>query len=98
VGQSERRTLPTHDDIVDGLYTDFEIEPYIVKCNGVVQSCLTEINAISLTNTYCTSLLKSKFICLVPVWTLDKLEDDSKKKLFRVLYMFFIYYLVLIIH
>lgn len=97
MGQSEKRTLPTQDDIVDNLYTDFEIEPYTVKRNGVVQSCLTEINAINLINTYCSSLLRSKFICLVPIWTLDEL-DDSEKKFFRVLYIFFTYYLFLIIH
>ncbi|XP_071570826.1 endoribonuclease Dicer [Temnothorax nylanderi] len=83
VGQSEQRTLPTQDDIVNELYTDFEIKPYTVKRNGVVESCLTEMAVIGLINMYCTALLKSKFICLVPVWKLYEM-NGPKAKLFQI--------------
>ncbi|KYM88476.1 Endoribonuclease Dicer [Atta colombica] len=75
VGKNER-SLPTQDDIVNDLYNDFDIEPYTVKRDDVVQSRLTEFAAIDLINTYCTTLLTSKFVYLVPIWKLDK--DDSK--------------------
>lgn len=89
MGQSEQRTLPTQDDIVNNLYADFEIKPYVVKRNGIVESCLTEINAIGLINMYCSNLLKSKFICLVPIWLLYKKKNSEMMELFRVLYTFF---------
>lgn len=73
VGQSELRTLPTDSDISNYLYT-FEIEPYIVKQNDVVISYLTEVAAINLINMYSSSLMKSKFVRLVPIWKLYKLE------------------------
>ncbi|EGI69620.1 Endoribonuclease Dcr-1 [Acromyrmex echinatior] len=75
VGKNER-PLPTQDDIVNGLYSDFDIEPYTVKCDDVVKSRLTEFTAIDLINMYCAALLTSKFVYLVPIWKLDK--DDSK--------------------
>ncbi|KYN08971.1 Endoribonuclease Dicer [Trachymyrmex cornetzi] len=75
VGQNER-PLPTQDDIVNGLYSDFDIEPYTVKRGDVVESRLTEFATIDLINMYCAALLTSKFVYLVPVWKLDK--DDSK--------------------
>ncbi|KAG5314150.1 DICER Endoribonuclease, partial [Acromyrmex insinuator] len=75
VGKNER-PLPTQDDIVNGLYSDFVIEPYTVKCDDVVKSRLTEFTAIDLINMYCAALLTSKFVHLVPIWKLDK--DDSK--------------------
>ncbi|KYQ55277.1 Endoribonuclease Dicer [Trachymyrmex zeteki] len=80
MGQNER-TLPTQDDIVNGLYSDFDIEPYTVKHNNVVKSCLTEFATIDLINMYCAILLTSKFVNLVPIWKLDK--DDSTK-LYRI--------------
>lgn len=86
MGKNER-PLPTQDDIVNGLYNDFDIEPYTVKRDDVVQSRLTEFAAIDLINTYCTTLLTSKFVYLVPIWKLDK--DDSKD-MYRVLHLFFI--------
>lgn len=88
MGQSEQRTLPTQNDIINCLYTDFEIEPYRIKCNDGAESCLTETAAISLINMYCTTLLKSKFVCLVPVWKLYE-KNDSEEKLFKVLNIFF---------
>jgi len=88
VGQSEQRTLPTQDDIVNHLYTDFEIQPYVVKHDDVMESCLTEMAVISLINTYCNTLLTSKFICLVPIWKLYE-KNDSQEKLYRVLHIFF---------
>lgn len=33
--------------------------------------------AISVINQYCTSLLKSKFACLSPIWTLRKISKDN---------------------
>lgn len=87
MGQSEQRTLPTQNDIVNDLYSDFEIKPYVVKRNNVVESCLTEVAAIGLINTYCSTLLKAKFVCLVPVWILY--EESSEMNLFKVLYTFF---------
>ncbi|XP_025991526.1 endoribonuclease dcr-1 [Solenopsis invicta] len=70
MGQSEQRTLPTQDDIIKCLYTDFEIMPYVVKRNDVVECSISEIAAINLINMYCSTLLKSKFSCLVPIWKL----------------------------
>lgn len=91
VGQSEQRTLPTRNDIENCLYTDFEIKPYIIKHNDVIESCLTEVAAISLINMYCGTLLKSKFACLVPIWNLyEKNDSEDSEKLFRVLNIFFI--------
>lgn len=87
MGQSEQRTMPTQDDIVNNLYTDFEIEPYTMKRNGVLEGCLSETDAISLINMYRSNLMKSKFTNLVPIWKLY--EKNSKIKLFRVVYIFF---------
>ncbi|XP_011871131.1 PREDICTED: endoribonuclease Dicer [Vollenhovia emeryi] len=85
MGRSEQRTLPTQEDIANCLYTDFEIEPYTVIRNGVVEGCLIEISAISLINLYCSILLKSKFVTVVPVWKIEeKKSDDSNTTLYRV--------------
>lgn len=88
MGQSEHRTMPTQDNIVNRLYTDFEIEPYTVKRNGVVEGCLTEIDAISLINKYCSNLMKSRFTNLVPIWKLYE-KNSNKITLYRVVYIFF---------
>lgn len=77
MGQSELRTLPTDSDISSCLYVN-EIEPYIVKQNdGSVESCITEISAISVINMYCNTLMNSKFVHLVPIWKLYKMENHD---------------------
>ncbi|XP_018354963.1 PREDICTED: endoribonuclease Dicer [Trachymyrmex septentrionalis] len=80
IGKNER-PLPTQDDIVNGLYSDFDIEPYTVKRDNVVESRLTEFVAIDLINIYCAALLTSKFVNLVPIWKLDK---DDFKNMYRI--------------
>ncbi|XP_072751991.1 endoribonuclease Dicer [Anoplolepis gracilipes] len=77
VGQSELRKLPTDSDISKDLYTN-EIEPYVVKRNDGT-SCITEISAIGVINMYCSSLMKTKFVHLVPIWKLDKDKKDMYK-------------------
>ncbi|KAL6436316.1 hypothetical protein ACFW04_004692 [Cataglyphis niger] len=77
VGQSELRTLPTDSDISSCLYVN-EIEPYVVKQNdGSVESCITEISAINVINMYCNTLMNSKFVRLVPIWKLYKIENND---------------------
>ncbi|XP_036140493.1 endoribonuclease Dicer isoform X2 [Monomorium pharaonis] len=83
VGQSDQRKLPTQGDIINSLYTDFKINPYTVKRNGVVESCLTEVAAISLINMYCSTLFRSKFVGLVPIWKLYK-KDEFGKELYKI--------------
>lgn len=39
--------------------------------------CITEQMAITVINEYCTSLLRSKFTCLSPVWILHKISENS---------------------
>ncbi|KAI4489336.1 hypothetical protein M0802_011205 [Mischocyttarus mexicanus] len=78
VGKSDHREKPTTKEIEDNLYA-YSIEPYIVKDkSGQVISTLTEQAAVSLVNRYCSVLLKSKFVFLVPIWKLHTIEDKSK--------------------
>ncbi|XP_011632113.1 endoribonuclease Dicer isoform X1 [Pogonomyrmex barbatus] len=81
--QSEQRSLPTQNDIMDSLYNDHDIKPYVVERNGIIESYLTELSAISLINMYCTSLLKCKFVHLVPIWKLERnnFEDHTLFKI-----------------
>ncbi|KYM95939.1 Endoribonuclease Dicer [Cyphomyrmex costatus] len=76
MGQTMERTLPTQDDIINCLYHDFDIEPYIIKHDGVIVSQLTELAVIDLINLYCGSLLSSKFVNLVPIWKLDECSTE----------------------
>lgn len=74
MGQSELRMLPTDNDISSHLYV-CEIKPYVVKRNNIVESCITEISAINVVNMYCNTLMKSKFVHLVPIWKLYKMDN-----------------------
>ncbi|XP_015599757.1 endoribonuclease Dicer isoform X2 [Cephus cinctus] len=71
VGRTNLRAEPTHEQIEKDLY-DTIIEPYSVTDSTGVTSMITAQSAISLVNQYCSSLYKSKFICLSPTWTLHK--------------------------
>jgi len=90
MGQSELRMLPTDNDISSYLYAS-EIKPYVVKQNNIVESCITEISAINVVNMYCNTLMKSKFVHLVPIWKLYKMENNVGV-LFKVCFSgFYIY-------
>ncbi|XP_015183335.1 PREDICTED: endoribonuclease Dicer isoform X2 [Polistes dominula] len=81
VGKSDLREKPTTKEIEEYLYT-YTIDPYIVKTkDGVVKSVLTEQAAISLINKYCSVLLKSKFVSLVPIWKLYTVENKYQVSL-----------------
>ncbi|KMQ96898.1 endoribonuclease dicer [Lasius niger] len=75
VGQSELRMLPTDSDISKNLYA-YEIKPYVVKHDDN-DSCITETSAINLLNMYCSTLMKSKFVRLVPIWKVYKTESHD---------------------
>lgn len=90
IGQNELRMLPTDNDIANNLYTS-EIKPYVVKQNNIV-SCITEISAINVVNMYCNTLMKSKFVHLVPIWKLHKITENDEilyKVYFSGLYIYF---------
>ncbi|XP_025264753.1 endoribonuclease Dicer isoform X1 [Camponotus floridanus] len=76
MGQSDLRMLPTDNDISSHLYVS-EIKPYVVKRNNI-ESCITEISAINVVNMYCNTLMKSKFVHLVPIWKLDEVKNDDR--------------------
>ncbi|EFN79336.1 Endoribonuclease dcr-1 [Harpegnathos saltator] len=69
---NEVRSLPTDKEIENGLY-QHEILPYTVSAAGIV---LTENNVVSILNRYCNSLLRCKFVTLIPVWTLYKTSSN----------------------
>ena len=72
----ERRNLPTEDEIKHELY-QYTIKPYIITGNDGQMCCITEQMAITVVNEYCTSLLKSKFTCLSPIWILHRISENS---------------------
>ncbi|KAK9308230.1 hypothetical protein QLX08_001702 [Tetragonisca angustula] len=72
----ERRNLPTEDEIKNELY-QYTIKPYIITGNDGQMCCITEQMAITVVNEYCTSLLKSKFTCLSPIWILHRISENS---------------------
>lgn len=72
----ERRNLPTEDEIKNELY-QYTIKPYITTSDDGQMCCITEQMAITLINEYCTSLLKSKFTCLSPIWILHRISENS---------------------
>ncbi|KAI4478811.1 hypothetical protein M0804_011557 [Polistes exclamans] len=81
VGKSDLREKPTEKEIEEYLYT-YTIDPYVIKTkDGVVKSVLTEQAAISLVNKYCSVLLKSKLVSLVPIWKLHTIEDKYQVSL-----------------
>ncbi|XP_043502989.1 endoribonuclease Dicer isoform X2 [Polistes fuscatus] len=81
VGKSNLREKPTEKEIEEYLYT-YTIDPYVIKTkDGVVKSVLTEQAAISLVNKYCSVLLKSKLVSLVPIWKLYTIEDKYQVSL-----------------
>lgn len=92
IGQSDLRSLPTEDDIANVLYS-YEIEPYVVKRDGSIITSLTDSAAVILINSYCSTLMASKFVQLVPVWKLYKVQT-SQFPLFKVLQL--LYYIVCI--
>ncbi|XP_011494459.1 PREDICTED: endoribonuclease Dicer [Ceratosolen solmsi marchali] len=65
---SQDRSLPTVEEISDMLY-HYEIEPYKITNKHGTKSILTEHNAISTINAYCSYLDRSKFFLLAPTWT-----------------------------
>ncbi|XP_020280276.1 endoribonuclease Dicer [Pseudomyrmex gracilis] len=76
IGQSDLRSLPTEDDITNVLYS-YEIEPYIVKRDDTIITSLTATAAVILINSYCSTLMSSKFVQLVPTWKLYKNESSD---------------------
>lgn len=89
VGYNKLRMLPSPDDVKKDLYKH-DTQPYIVMRDAVIQSILPESGAIRLINMYCSSLLKSKFVHLSPIWTLYEQKEDIT---YRVLYIFYAYIL-----
>ncbi|XP_076751647.1 endoribonuclease Dcr-2 [Xylocopa sonorina] len=81
LGKSNDHDVPAEDDIRNELY-QHNIPPYIINCNDGQKTYLTELTAISVINKYCSSLLKSKFIYLTPIWVLHKipLKATSNKE------------------
>ena len=75
VDKTDERNLPTENEIQSELY-QHDIEPYQVISDDGQICCITEQMAISIINQYCTSLLKSKFACLSPIWTLRKISEN----------------------
>lgn len=92
MGQSELRMLPTDSDISKNLYA-YEIKPYVVKHDDN-DSCITETSAINLLNMYCSTLMKSKFVRLVPIWKVYKTEshDGTLFQVFSDIWFIYILY------
>ncbi|XP_029037837.2 endoribonuclease Dicer [Osmia bicornis bicornis] len=78
VGKTNIRAEPTKNEIKNELYK-FDIKPYVVIDKDGITNTVTEQSAIGLINRYCVSLLKSKYVSLVPVWILykEKLNGDD---------------------
>ncbi|XP_076635506.1 endoribonuclease Dcr-2 [Colletes latitarsis] len=70
------RKEPTEDTVKKKLYT-YNIEPYIVTNKDGTVCTITEQIAVSLVNKYCITLLRSKFLCLTPVWKLNTIKEDE---------------------
>ncbi|XP_017890637.2 endoribonuclease Dicer isoform X2 [Ceratina calcarata] len=83
VGKTHERNNPTDAEIKNELY-QHEIEPYTVLGKDGVERCITGQTAISLINTYCALLLRSKFAYLVPTWSLHKIIDAEHKVEYKV--------------
>ncbi|XP_012287234.1 endoribonuclease Dicer [Orussus abietinus] len=81
VGKTDKRLQPSSEEIKTKLYS-YSIDPYVVQNESGGTSVLTEQNAISMINRYCSSLYRSKFIVLSPTWVLHKISklDESLYK------------------
>ncbi|XP_076391381.1 endoribonuclease Dcr-2 isoform X2 [Megachile rotundata] len=77
VSENNVRTKPTENEIKNVLYK-YNIEPYAVTDENGITYTVTEQSAIALINRYCVSLLKSKFVYLVPCWILYTKDDMYK--------------------
>ncbi|XP_060820377.1 endoribonuclease Dicer-like isoform X2 [Bombus pascuorum] len=76
VDKADERNVPTENEIQSELY-QHDIKSYQVICDDGQVCCVTEQMAINIINQYCTSLLKSKFACLSPIWTLHKIPNSN---------------------